>query len=160
MLNMDFTFAKYKELCETMVESKYTTLTFSQYFTLKNIPEKFIILRHDVDRNPESALKMAKLENDSGIVSTYYFMMKRNDFTLGIIKEIANMGHEIGITTKYRTKRKAIVDTSALFAIANAKDFSYVDATSFAVMERLGITDAFSFDEHFEQYSLNRLPDE
>ena len=38
------------------------------------------------------------------------------------------------------------------------KDFSYVDATSFAVMERLGIRDAFSFDEHFEQYSYNRLP--
>jgi len=40
------------------------------------------------------------------------------------------------------------------------KDFSYVDATSFAVMERLGMRDAFSFDEHFEQYSLNRLPGE
>jgi predicted nucleic acid-binding protein len=40
------------------------------------------------------------------------------------------------------------------------KDFSYVDATSFAVMERLGIKDAFSFDVHFEQYSFNRLPDE
>ncbi|MEA2032004.1 MAG: PIN domain-containing protein [Euryarchaeota archaeon] len=38
------------------------------------------------------------------------------------------------------------------------KDFSYVDATSFAVMERLEISDAFSFDEHFEQYSFNRLP--
>ena len=38
------------------------------------------------------------------------------------------------------------------------KDFSYVDATSFAVMERLGISDAFSFDDHFEQYSFNRLP--
>lgn len=39
------------------------------------------------------------------------------------------------------------------------KNFSYVDATSFAVMERLGIRDAFSFDEHFEQYSFNRLPE-
>ena len=38
------------------------------------------------------------------------------------------------------------------------KDFSYVDATSFAIMERLEISDAFSFDEHFEQYSFNRLP--
>ena len=37
------------------------------------------------------------------------------------------------------------------------KDFSYVDATCFAVMERLGIRDAF--DGHFEQYSLNRLPE-
>jgi predicted nucleic acid-binding protein len=39
------------------------------------------------------------------------------------------------------------------------RDFSYVDATSFAVMERLGIRDAFAFDGHFEQYSLNRLPE-
>ena len=39
------------------------------------------------------------------------------------------------------------------------KDFSYVDATSFAVMERFGISDVFSFDEHFEQYSFNRLPE-
>lgn len=38
------------------------------------------------------------------------------------------------------------------------KDFSYVDATSFAVMERSGIRDSFAFDERFEQYSLNRLP--
>lgn len=32
------------------------------------------------------------------------------------------------------------------------KDFSYTDATSFAVMERLGIKTAFAFDEHFIQY--------
>lgn len=32
------------------------------------------------------------------------------------------------------------------------KDFSYTDATSFAVMERLGIKAAFAFDEHFIQY--------
>lgn len=32
------------------------------------------------------------------------------------------------------------------------KDFSYTDATSFAVMERLEIKTVFAFDEHFEQY--------
>ena len=32
------------------------------------------------------------------------------------------------------------------------KNFSYTDATSFAVMERLGIKTIFAFDEHFEQY--------
>lgn len=32
------------------------------------------------------------------------------------------------------------------------KAFSYTDATSFAVMERLEIRTAFSTDEHFEQY--------
>ena len=32
------------------------------------------------------------------------------------------------------------------------KDFSYTDATSFAIMERLGLETVFTFDEHFDQY--------
>jgi predicted nucleic acid-binding protein len=34
------------------------------------------------------------------------------------------------------------------------KDFSFTDATSFAVMERLRISTAFSFDRNFAQYGL------
>ena len=30
--------------------------------------------------------------------------------------------------------------------------FSFVDCTSFVVMERLGITHAFAFDNHFDEY--------
>ncbi len=32
------------------------------------------------------------------------------------------------------------------------KEFSYTDATSFVVMESLGIDTVFAFDEHFKQY--------
>jgi hypothetical protein len=96
MLNMDFTLGKYRELCATIEESKYTALTFNQYFSLKNIPGKFIILRHDVDRKPENALKMAELENAFGITAAYYFRMKEEVFIPAIIKKIADMGHEIG----------------------------------------------------------------
>ena len=93
---MDFTLGKYRELCATIEESKYTTLTFNQYFSLKNIPGKFIILRHDVDRKPENALKMAELENRLGIISTYYFRKKEDVYIPAIINKIADMGHEIG----------------------------------------------------------------
>jgi len=40
------------------------------------------------------------------------------------------------------------------------KDFSLTDATSFAVMERLGITTAFPFDRHFAQYGFTILTPE
>ena len=37
--------------------------------------------------------------------------------------------------------------------------FSFVDCTSFAVMQRLGITHAFAFDRHFDEYpGISRVP--
>lgn len=38
-----------------------------------------------------------------------------------------------------------------LFKRYDDKDFSFTDCTSFVVMHRLGITYAFTFDDHFEQ---------
>lgn len=37
------------------------------------------------------------------------------------------------------------------------KDYTLTDATSFAVMERIGITTAFTFDRHFAQYGFTIL---
>ena len=39
-----------------------------------------------------------------------------------------------------------------IFVTYHDKTFSFTDCTSFALMERIGITEAFAFDEHFTQY--------
>jgi len=41
-----------------------------------------------------------------------------------------------------------------IFARYDDKDFSFTDCTSFAVMQQLGITTAFAFDEHFGQFGF------
>jgi hypothetical protein len=56
----------------------------------------FIILRHDVDRNPLNALNMARMENQLGLVSTYYFRCNKEVFNRKIIAEMQELNHEIG----------------------------------------------------------------
>ncbi len=93
-MNIDFTLKKFSQLCE-IVSSTYPTITLNTYLS-GNHPDKFIIMRHDVDRKIKNSLKTAKIENNFGITSTYYFRMNNNVFQPEIIKEIKDMGHEIG----------------------------------------------------------------
>ena len=53
-------------------------------------------MRHDVDRMPGNALKMAEVEHEFNIKSTYYFRVNNSVFKKEIIKKIASLGHEIG----------------------------------------------------------------
>ncbi len=47
----------------------------------------------------------------------------------------------------------------SIFVQFSDKGWSFTDCTSKAIMERLSITTAFSFDEHFEQFgSIIRVP--
>lgn len=57
---------------------------------------RIVLLRHDVDSWPSNAMQMAKLENEYGIKSTYYFRRHWQSFNTKIIMEIASLGHEIG----------------------------------------------------------------
>lgn len=95
-MTLDFTLKKYRELCQIIANSNYLLLTLEEYFSMNNKPEKFIILRHDIDDEPEYALKMAQLENEMNIKSTYYFRASENIFKQDIIREISSLGHEIG----------------------------------------------------------------
>jgi len=47
----------------------------------------------------------------------------------------------------------------AIFVQFSDKGWSFTDCTSKVIMERLNISTAFSFDEHFEQFgSITRVP--
>jgi hypothetical protein len=58
----------------------------------------YCVMRHDVDRIPARAVRMARLEQEHGIRSTYYFRCTRDDrFPNSAIEAIAGCGHEVGL---------------------------------------------------------------
>ncbi|MCG2736004.1 MAG: hypothetical protein L6282_06370 [Candidatus Methanoperedenaceae archaeon] len=105
-MNFDFTLQKYSELCEAISESDYRILTMEEYVRLSVKPEKYIIMRHDIDSEPYYALKMATIENEFGLRSSYYFRFIEGIFLPDLINLIASMGHEIGYHYEVLDKAK------------------------------------------------------
>lgn len=91
---MDFTLKKYEKLLQVIQNQNIPVYTIHEW--IQQPKNKGIIIRHDVDRLPYNALKMAKLEHEHNIKTTYYFRSKKDVFKPYIIKEIAKLGHEIG----------------------------------------------------------------
>ncbi|MFP4557358.1 MAG: hypothetical protein ACLFNU_10845 [Bacteroidales bacterium] len=92
----DFTHTAYQQYLSALKENIGTFLRFDEFLEASKEPKMFCLLRHDVDRKPHLALKMAKLEQSMGIKATYYFRMKKCSFRPKIIREISHMGHEVG----------------------------------------------------------------
>ena len=94
---MDFTIKKYKELLETLQNAGYQTVTFEKFCNDKNnLPEKFVVLRHDVDLKAKNSLTTAKLEADLSMQVTYYFRVVPQSNQPTVIQAIAKLNHEIG----------------------------------------------------------------
>ncbi len=86
----------YEQLCKTILQQHFEVKTTHQFLTEKQIDIPTCILRHDVDRQPETALAMAQLEHRLGIRSSYYFRFVKGVYSPKIIKAIYDLGHEIG----------------------------------------------------------------
>jgi len=75
----------------------YKFYTFEDYCNGKCIAdEKFIILRHDVDLKVQNSVCTAKIENEIGICASYFFRVVSQSNQPDKIREIAQLGHEIG----------------------------------------------------------------
>jgi hypothetical protein len=114
-MKFDFTLETYQELLKTLFNT-YKFSTFREFLSSETTEvidsaknqsgitphasritnHAVIILRHDVDRLPQNALRLAQLEHDMGIHGTYYFRIVPQSYNLEIMQKIAELGHEIG----------------------------------------------------------------
>ena len=90
----DFTLTTYKKLLQELLASCYSFQTLQSF--IQQPKDKTVILRHDVDRLPGNALVVAKVEKDAGIKASYYFRIVKKSYDEDVIRQIAEMGHEIG----------------------------------------------------------------
>ncbi|MEQ9186993.1 MAG: hypothetical protein RLP15_04610 [Cryomorphaceae bacterium] len=95
-MSKDFTLKIYDELLEAWASKGYTFYTMHDYLLSPPTSGASVILRHDVDRKPENALRMAELQASKGIRGTYYFRIVPESFQSKYIQDIADLGHEIG----------------------------------------------------------------
>jgi hypothetical protein len=110
---MDFTVTKYKQLLINLKKQEFDFQTFRDFIQLA-IP-KSIILRHDVDLLPNNSLVFAKIQNQHNIKGVYYFRAVPESWDENVIKEISDLGHEIGyhyecLTTTNGNLEKGIKD--------------------------------------------------
>lgn len=92
---MDFTRKKYSKLLLRLSASGYEFVTYEDYCAGR-LPQRFVILRHDVDLRPHNSLDIAKDEYTIGAKAVYYFRAVPESWDETIIKTIHQLGHEVG----------------------------------------------------------------
>ena len=99
-MNQEFTLKEYQDLLIHFRKS-HEIVPFRDYNTVKE--KNSIVLRHDIDYSLKHAKIMAQIESDLGVKSTYFLLFSSPFYNLldqeniGLAKDIAEMGHEIGL---------------------------------------------------------------
>lgn len=114
----DFTEINYRNLLK-LAKSKYMVRSFSECKS----DGKIIILRHDMDLSVHRALRIAEIENEESIISTF-FVDIHQEFYNALEKEISTkilkileLGHKLGLhfdPTYYEVQRYGLHQVSHL----------------------------------------------
>lgn len=97
---MRYNLENYKLLINLLITAEYNFLTFDK---VNQGQSKEVLLRHDVDNDVMAARIMAKVEQNLGITSTYFFMTRSPVYNVfsrhnhAAILDILSMGHSIGL---------------------------------------------------------------
>ncbi|MBN2355868.1 hypothetical protein JXO59_07130 [candidate division KSB1 bacterium] len=90
---MDFTLTTYRKLLDALMGAGYAAQTFAEFVAAAK--PRAVVLRHDVDRLPGSALTSAIITHEFRIKATYFFRIVPGVWDEKIMAQIMVLGHEI-----------------------------------------------------------------
>jgi uncharacterized protein len=125
----------------------------------------FVAARHRDDQHHQAALRTLRALAERGVrmLTTNYVFAET--YTTLLVR--ANRDEAVRWGSEFRAGRaielirvdRSVEDAAwEILESHEDKQWSYVDAVSFALMEREGISTAFAFDEHFRQRGLAVIP--
>jgi hypothetical protein len=83
-------------MLEDLLESDYEFITNGEFARRvrieQSLGDKTVVLRHDVDTDPNTALSMLGIEQGLGVVSSYFFRLSTIDFE--IMSDVDSYGSE------------------------------------------------------------------
>lgn len=96
----DFTLDNYKRLVALALEKGYEFISYTDEFVQDR---KDILWRHDVEFEPDIALKMAEIESSLGAKATYFFQIHCPYYNIfdphytEVFNKIKSLGHFVGL---------------------------------------------------------------
>lgn len=96
---MEFTYNGYEGLLKSLRNNGYS---FTNYHTYEKY-SRCVILRHDIDNSIDKSVKLAELEAELGVKSTYFVLLSSDFYnpaskrSLEGLRIIQRLGHEIGL---------------------------------------------------------------
>lgn len=96
---MNFTYSDYRKLIALLRDNGYT---FANYHNFEK-HKRCIIMRHDVDNSLSQAVRLAELEKECGVQSTFFVLLRTDFYNAAsasaqkILHRILELGHEIGL---------------------------------------------------------------
>ena len=101
MLGKSFHKDAYKDMIRVALDSGYKFILFEEKEQAAS--DKFCILRHDIDADLKAAYEIALIENEMGVRSTYFLMIRSPLYNLfgranhAFVEKILSLGHAIGL---------------------------------------------------------------
>ena len=94
-----FSYNEYRNIIN-LVREHIPIVDFSE---VNEETKKFCVLRHDIEFSIDRAYKLAKIEKELGITSTYTVQVRNNTYNalseknIDLIRKIKDLGHHIGL---------------------------------------------------------------